>query len=290
MAEIEETAVLENDLFQTSHGTIPIDALNSKYQLALADIRDGLKQWPIWLLLAWHDVKTRYRRSTLGPFWITISMAVTIYAMGLLYGRLFNMDLAQYYPFLACGLLGWSLISTLLTESTNIFVESENFIKQIKQPYSIFIFKNVTRSFIIFFHHIIILVPILLYFNIKINAYTLFFLLSLVVIWLNAVTYGVMLAILGTRFRDIVQLVNNLIQVIFFLTPIMWAPSVLSERYHYIIKFNPFAQFMELFRNPLLGMLPSAYALTYIAFITLFGLGIAFVLFMRYRSRIAYWL
>ena len=262
----------------------------SIYRLALTDIYDGFKEWRIWLLLAWQDVKLRYRRSTLGPFWITLSMAVTIYTMGLLYGRLFKMDLSQYYPFLAAGILAWSLISSLLTEGASIFVDSEQFIKQMKQPYSVFVFRTVSKCFIVFFHHIIVLIPIVLFFNVKINLYSLFVVLSLAIIWLNGVIYGVILAILGTRFRDIVQLIISLIQVIFFLTPIIWSPSVLPERYQYIVNFNPFAQFMELLRNPLLGSPPSRYTVIFITIVTLLGFFASFMIFSRYRARIAYWL
>lgn len=269
---------------------VPKLALDSNYRLALTDILDGLKEWRIWLLLAWQDIKLRYRRSTLGPFWITLSMAITIYSMGLLYGRLFKMDLSQYYPFLAAGMLAWSLISSLLTEGASIFVESEHFIKQMKQPYSVFVFRTVSKCFIIFFHHIIVLVPILFLFDVKINLYSLFILLGLGIIWLNGIVYGVILAILGTRFRDIVQLIISLVQVIFFLTPIIWSPSVLPERYQYIVNLNPFAQFMELLRKPLLGSLPSSYSLYFIAIVTTLGFFISFVIFARYRARIAYWL
>ncbi|MCZ6914895.1 MAG: ABC transporter permease [Rickettsia endosymbiont of Ixodes persulcatus] len=264
--------------------------LPSIYRLALTDIYDGIKEWRIWLLLAWQDVKLRYRRSTLGPFWITLSMAITIYTMGLLYGRLFKMELSQYYPYLAAGILGWSLISSLLTEGAIIFVDSEQFIKQMKQPYSVFVFRTVTKCFIIFFHHIIVLIPIILIFKVKINFYSFFSLLSLVIIWLNGVVYGVILAILGTRFRDVVQLIISLTQVIFFLTPIIWSPRVLPERYQYIVKLNPFAQFMELLRNPLLGSLPSNYTIFFTVSVTLLGFIISFVAFSRYRARIAYWL
>ena len=90
-----------------------------KYYLAWDDMVDGLKSWRIWLLLAWHEVKLRYRRSTLGPFWITISMAITIYTMGVLYGHLFKMDLAIYYPFLATGILGWNLISLIVNPASS---------------------------------------------------------------------------------------------------------------------------------------------------------------------------
>lgn len=261
-----------------------------KCHLALDDIAEGLKFWRIWLLLAWHEVKLRYRRSTLGPFWITISMAITIYSMGVLYGHLFKMDLVVYYPFLATGILGWNLISLIVNDATMTFVNADQFIKQMKQPYTFFIFQSVTRNFIIFFHNILVLVPLIFFFHLKINGNTLFIFVSLLILWINAVSYSMILALLGTRFRDIPILVASLIQVIFFLTPIMWSPTILPLRYHYIIDFNPFAQFMELFRSPLLGMLPSHYVLITTLGLTFLGIFSAFIIFSRYRARIAYWL
>jgi ABC-type polysaccharide/polyol phosphate export permease len=265
-------------------------AFPANYHLAWDDIADGLKSWRIWLLLAWHEVRLRYRRSTLGPLWITISMAITIYTMGILYGHLFKMDLAVYYPFLATGILGWNLISSIVNDATMTFVNAEQFIKQMKQPYSFFIFQSVTRNFIIFFHNILVLVPLVFYFHFKINTNMLFIIISLLMFWVNAVSYSMILALLGTRFRDIPILVASLIQVVFFLTPIMWSPTILPVRYHYIIDLNPFAQFMELFRNPLLGAMPSSYAFIAILFLTILGLLSAFIIFSRYRARIAYWL
>jgi ABC-type polysaccharide/polyol phosphate export permease len=265
-------------------------ALYKKYYLACDDIVDGLKSWRIWLLLAWHEVKLRYRRSTLGPFWITISMAITIYSMGMLYGHLFKMDLAVYYPFLATGILGWNLISLIVNDATMTFVHAEQFIKQMKQPYSVFMMQSVTRNFIIFFHNILVLVPLVIFFQLKININTLFIFVSLLILWINAVSYSTILALLGTRFRDIPILVASLIQVVFFLTPIMWSPTILPLRYHFIIDYNPFAQFMELFRNPLLGKMPSNYALGITLGLTMLGIFFSFIIFSRYRARIAYWL
>ncbi|HEY2566579.1 MAG TPA: ABC transporter permease [Candidatus Aquirickettsiella sp.] len=263
---------------------------HSNYRLAWIDLAEAFKSWRIWLLLAWHEVKLRYRRSTLGPFWITISMAITIYTMGVLYGHLFKMDLTVYYPFLATGILGWNLISLIVNDATMTFVNADQFIKQMKQPYLFFLFQSVTRNFIIFFHNILVLVPLILFFHLKINAYTLFIVVSLLILWINAVSYSTILALLGTRFRDIPILVASLIQVVFFLTPIMWSPTILPVRYHYIIDLNPFAQFMELFRNPLLGTLPSNYTLVTTLGLTILGIFFAFIIFSRYRARIAYWL
>ncbi len=262
----------------------------TRLELALADIKNSFCNWRIWLLLSWQDIRMRYRRSTLGPFWITLSMAITIYTMGLLYGHLFKMELSTYYPYLAASMLSWSLIASLLTDGSGIFVESEHFLKQMKLPYLTFILRTVTRNFIIFFHNIFVIIPIVIFFHVKINAFTLLFVVGLFIIWLNAVAYSTILAILGTRFRDITQLINSLIQVIFFLTPVMWSPSILPEKYQYLININPFAQFLALLRNPLLGISPPLYAIIVTLIITLAGILLSFLIFTRYRARITYWL
>ncbi len=105
---------------------------SSHYQLAIKDLRDGIKKWPIWFMLAYQDVKLRYRRSVLGPFWITLSMAITVYSMGYLYGHLFHTNLQTYFPFLVAGMLAWSLISAQFSDLTEALTQSESLIKQIK--------------------------------------------------------------------------------------------------------------------------------------------------------------
>ncbi len=257
---------------------------------AWLDLLEGCKAWRVWLLLAWQDIRLRYRRSTLGPFWITLSMAITIYSMGLLYSKLFKMDLNQYYPFLATGMLSWNLISSLLSDAPTIFVDAESFIKQIKQPYCSFIFRAVARNLIIFAHNTLVLVPIMIFFHMPFHYVSLLFGLSLLLIVLNASGYGMLLAILGTRFRDIAQLVTSLLQVIFFLTPIMWSSKVLSQKYQFVVELNPFAHMLNLIRDPLLGIVPPLYSWLVILGITAFGLLAAFIVFARYRARIAYWL
>lgn len=262
----------------------------SQYRRGWDDIKTGLFAANIWSLLSWQDIKLRYRRSTLGPLWITLSMAITIYAMGFLYGTLFKMELSNYFPYLASGILAWSLISSLLLDSTNIFIDSESFLKQMKQPYSIFIFRTVLRNFTIFFHNILVFVPIALFFHVKFNFNTLFFFIGLAIIWINGVSYCTILSILGARYRDLTQLVVSFVQVIFFITPIMWSPDLLPAKYHFIATYNPFSDFIQLLRNPLLGLPLPLNSLAIILAVTVFGLVLSYCLFIKFRSRIVYWL
>ncbi len=264
--------------------------LSLRCMLALQDIGKGLKSFRIWLQLAWQDIRLRYRRSALGPFWITLSMGITIGLTGLLYGTLFRMHLHNYFPFFAAGMLTWGFIAISLTEGSNIYFEGENFLKQMKLPFSAFILRTVSRNFIIFLHNIVIFIPIILIFHINVNFYTLISLYGVSLLLLNIIFISTLLAIFGTRFRDIGQVVTSLIQVAFFLTPIIWSPAILPEKYQFAIYLNPFAQFLEMVRNPLIGMPPSTYAIVSTFILTIINATLAFIVFARFRARIAYWL
>lgn len=265
----------------------------SQPRLARQDIMDGIRKWPIWLMLAYQDIKLRYRRSVLGPFWLTISMAITVYSMGFLYSKLFHMQLDQYFPFLVAGMLGWSLISTIVMEYTDGLAASESLIKQIKLPYTLYIHRIICRNILIFFHNIFVIIPIMIIYHetAKINLNSLLLIPGLLIIYLNAITFGMILAMIGARFRDIAQIIKSLVQVIFFITPVMWGPEVLGAGKHeWIIDFNPFYSFLQLIRAPLLGNTPTMKNMIMVAAMTVAGMIISWVMFSRYRSRIIYWL
>lgn len=260
--------------------------------LAWADIRDGLKKWPIWTMLAYQDIKLRYRRSVLGPFWLTISMAITVYSMGLLYARLFHVELAHYFPYLVSGMLAWTMISTIVMEFTEGFAGSDAFIKQINLPYTLHIHRTISRNMIIFFHNLFVIIPVLIIFHetAPVNFKTLLLIPGLFVLYFNALTYGITLAIIGARYRDIAQIIKSLIQVVFFITPVMWSPETLITHYHWVVDLNPFYAFLEMIRAPLQGQYPGITSLIMVTCLTLVGIVSSFMMLTRYRSRIVYWL
>lgn len=264
----------------------------SQKQLALSDIREGIEKWRIWFMLAYQDIKLRYRRSILGPFWLTISMAITVYTMGFLYGRLFHADLEHYYPFLVAGMLAWTLISTSIIELTDTFITADGLIKQIKLPYSLYIHRVITRNFIIFLHNLLVMAPIYLFFHqgAKINLYSLLLIPGVALVYLNALIYGLILAMIGSRYRDISQMIRSLVNIVFFITPIMWTPSILPAHDRIFVFINPFYSFIELIRAPLLGNAPTLLNLGVTLLVTVAGAYFCSTLFTKYRSRIIYWL
>ena len=90
---------------------------------AVDDLREGFRQHELWLLLGWQDIKQRYRRSMLGPLWITVATAVTAVAMGFLYAELFHIDLQT---FLHDALDRWILGDEAFTARLNPDAKSYN--------------------------------------------------------------------------------------------------------------------------------------------------------------------
>jgi len=260
--------------------------------LAIQDVLDGFRQWRIWFMLSYQDIKIRYRRSVLGPFWITLSMAITVYSMGYLYSHLFHIELKNYFPFLVGGMLAWSLIASTITDLVEALTQEEGKIKQIKLPYSLYINKVIARNLIIFVHNVPILFPIIAIFHetAKINICTLMLIPGLALFYINGLSWGLALGMIGARFRDVAQIVKSLVQVVFFVTPVMWNPEILPPAKRYIANLNPFYAFIEFIRCPLIGTVPSLTSWLMVSVITIIGCYVSFKLFCRYRARIVYWL
>lgn len=115
----------------------------------LRDLYRGICNFPLWSMLGWSDIRQRYRRSALGPFWITLSTALFIALLGVIYSRIFNQDIATYLPYIAVGLICWGFISGTTIESCVVYIEGTAVIKQMRLPYSIYPLRMIWRSFIV---------------------------------------------------------------------------------------------------------------------------------------------
>jgi lipopolysaccharide transport system permease protein len=255
---------------------------------AFSDLKSGLALWPLWVRLGWNDILQRYRRSMLGPFWLTASMAIMVISLGLLYAELFNTPIHDFLPYLCVGLLVWNLISSFLTEGGTLFTGAESYIKQIRLPYSVYVFRSSWSKLIIFAHNFVIYFGILLYFEIWPGAVALLAIPGLLLVLLNGALITLLIGMVSARFRDVPQLINSMVQIVFFVTPIMWKPELLRNR-TYIADFNPFYHLLEIVRAPLLGGAPLAKSYIAVLLITLVNAVIVGAFFARFRSRISYW-
>ncbi|WP_244847093.1 MULTISPECIES: ABC transporter permease [unclassified Caballeronia] len=265
---------------------MPVEGRASR---ALRDLVDGIKAFPIWSTLAWQDIRQRYRRSVLGPLWITLTMAVTIAAMGPLYGALLNFSTEDFVPYLALGIITWGLVSTLILEGCIVFTGADSIVRSVRLPLTLHIFRSVYRNFLFFAHNILAYIPVMLYLSISPKVEWLMAIPGLLLIAIAAVPLSLILGIFCARFRDMQPIVGSVVQLAFFLTPIFWKPNALGHR-AYFAEWNPLYIFIQLVRGPLYGPVPDASLYEGAAACIAVLFAIAIPLFIRFRSRIAFWI
>lgn len=259
-----------------------------RIQVSLDDLYQSLLRISTWKTLGFYEVKQRYRRSTLGPWWTTVSMLIFVIVIGGVFSRVFTLDHKLYMPYFCSGYLIWALVSTCIVEATELFRNNSGFIKQIPLPLNIYLFKFLTKNTIIFFHNFVVLLIVFLYyqFNPGINvilAIPGFFLLLLNLYWVSLV-----IAFACTRFRDLTPIVNSMIQILFLATPISWKKTILNQDSIYL-KYNPLLYVLEIVRDPLLGSIPSTQTYIIVGSITFIGFLSSVYICSFCKQRLAFW-
>ncbi|ODU01330.1 MAG: sugar ABC transporter permease [Pseudonocardia sp. SCN 72-86] len=261
---------------------------------AFDDLGQGWRQRSLWGYLGWQDIKQRYRRSVLGPLWISISMAVIATAMGILYGALFNEDIKTFLPYVATGLLIWNFIQGCILEGSEVFIANEGLIRFLPAPLSLHVYRLVWRQMLFFAHNVIIWVILMVVFPHPLGWMSLMALPAFAVLVLNGGWITILSGILATRFRDIPPIIASLTQLVFFMTPIVWsydrlqANPAVAERAR-IAELNPVLHFIEILRQPMLGDSITWRHWIVVGVITVVGWAVALVCMRNYRARVAYW-
>ncbi|MGI8798964.1 MAG: galactan export ABC transporter permease subunit Wzm/RfbD [Pseudonocardia sp.] len=278
----------------TTGVTAAAAAPSRSWQRAFADLADGWRQRPLWGYLGWQDIKQRYRRSVLGPLWISISMAVIAVALGVLYGALFQQPIEEFLPYLATGLLIWNFISGCILDGSEVFIDNEGLIKHLAAPLSVHIYRLIWRQAIFFAHNFVIWVILFLIFRWQLDWTFLLVIPAILLLVINGTWLALVVGIVSTRFRDIPPVIAALTQLLFFVTPIVWNYDIfaanpdVAERAR-LAELNPVMHFVEIVRRPLLGD-PEVLRHWIVAIaITLVGWGVALLFMRNYRARVAYW-
>jgi ABC-2 type transport system permease protein len=266
------------------------------WRRASDDLVGGWGQRELWGHLGWQDIRQRYRRSVLGPIWITISMAVTAIALGILYAGLFDTDLAIQLPHILVGFIVWGFISGCILEGSDVFIANEGLMKHLPSPLSVHVYRLVWRQSLLFAHNMLVYLVMLLIFPQSLHWTSLAAIPAFALLAANGVWVALFFGIVTTRFRDLAPIVGSVVQLMFFLTPIVWiyddlvnSPNPAVAERARLAEFNPFLHYVEIIRRPLLGQdqLPRQWVI--VLAITVVGWALTLVVLRRYRSRVTYW-
>jgi lipopolysaccharide transport system permease protein len=256
----------------------------------LAEILDGARHWRVWHLIGSRDLRHRYVRSVLGQFWVVLSTALMIGAMSAVWSLLWDQPLEVLAPFIGTGLVIWNYISQVVLDCTSIFIVHNNLYRNQHMNFSVSIYSVIYKNTMLFAHSLLIVVALIVLFRIPVNAYDLQIIPGLLLTWITMLWAGYVVAMICVRYRDIIQLIDSWMFVLFLITPVLWKPNFLGPEYHYLIDWNPFALYLELLRNPMLGEPVRAFTWISAAIIALGGALVAAPFIGRYERRVIYWM
>lgn len=264
-------------------------------QLAITPMQDllgGLLQWRLWGRLGWLEVKRRYRRTVVGPFWTSISLLVFVTVMSAVGSGLLSKETEEYLPFLLAGMVVWTLLSSIMQESSTVFVSGAGLLRQMRFDYSILVYALLWRNLIVFFHNMIVYFAIFaIYAPQKLTLVNFLAIPGLLILLINGAWLAMLVGMITSRFRDVQQMMQTLLQISMFITPLFWPPESLSGLRRIIfVGFNPLYHLLAIVRDPLLGNMPRANNYIAAIIVTVAGWALTLYLYRRFRKRIAYWL
>lgn len=254
------------------------------------DLAAGLGAWRLWSALAWEDLRQRFSRSYIGILWTTISFAVFVAVKVLIFSPLNDAGSASFALYVAIGFFAWVFINASVVDACAVFLSAETWIKSAPLPLTTWVLQAVLRNVILAGYSLIVVVltgalvghgaPLA---GVVVSA-AVFGLMIVNAWWL-----GTVLGAVCSRYRDVMHLVQTIMRVMFFLTPVLWLPDQLGGLWTYL-RFNPLAHFVIALRDPVLyGTIPWL-SLGVVLGVTVIGLAAAAWAHALVRSKIVFWL
>lgn len=219
----------------------------------------------LFYFFTWRDIKIKYKQATLGFLWAILQPLFMMVIFTLFFGKALNIPSQNLpYPiYVFSGLLIWNLFSTGLTNASNSMVNNASIIKKIYFPRLIIPVSSILVALFDFLMAFILFVPILLFYqqSVSLSALVLWP-VALIIAIVATLGLGSWLAALNVKYRDFRYVIPFLIQVLFFLSPVIYPISLLKYPIlQYILACSPMLAAVELFRYPLTGIFPDGYFL-----------------------------
>jgi len=206
-----------------------------------------------WLSLVKMDLRSRYRGSVLGMGWSLLYPIAMTTIICIAFGTLFGMDMQEFAPFLMAGLTFWNYIGTVTVGGCQSFFTGESYIRQHPAPMAIYPLRTMLGGA---FHYGLGLGLVILLGGIMHGYDSPWPLLTLVPTVLLLLLFGwalaIIFAVINVRFRDTNHLTEIGLQILFYLTPVMYPADILEQRgVGFLLYFNPLVPFLDLLRKPL---------------------------------------
>jgi lipopolysaccharide transport system permease protein len=238
----------------------------------------------LFYFFTWRDIKIKYKQTILGFLWAILQPLLMMIIFTLFFGRALNIPSQNMpYPvYVFSGLVIWNIFSTGLTNAANSMVNNSSIIKKIYFPRLIVPVSSIMVSLFDFLMAFILFAGILIFYQQNLSwTVIIYWPLAIIFSIIATLGLGCWLAALNVKYRDFRYVIPFLIQILFFLTPILYPISMLKLPFlQYVLVASPMYIAVELFRLPLTGVSPN---LTFIMLSLVSSIGLLLIGVLYFR-------
>ena len=234
---------------------IPLIVIQPTRGLLSLRLRDVWEYRELLYFLVWRDIKVRYKQTVLGVLWIVLQPLVSMVVFSFLFGTLLKVPSGEVpYPIFAyAGLLPWNYFASSLTRSSTSVVSSAHLITKVYFPRLIIPIAGVLSGLVDFAIAFLVLIGLMVVYGVVPTLAVVWLPAFLVLAMATALGFGLWLSALNVRFRDVNHLIPYLVQVWMYVTPVIYASTLIPERFRWLLGLNPMTGVVEGFRWALLG-------------------------------------
>ncbi|NEX94213.1 ABC transporter permease [Caulobacter sp. 17J65-9] len=234
--------------------------------------------------LSWSDIRLRYTRAVLGPWWITLNVLLMVGGIGFVYSRLFGVPITQFLPFFAVGIVMWTFFVSTVSEAAYALIGGASYVKDRGVPPEVFIWQTVIRNLMILGHTVPVAIVALLVFRQGSVAGAAMAIPGLILFVLSTAFLAMIVAPACARWRDLIRIIESSMFLLFVISPVLWDLSIAKSDNAQFLRLNPMLHLLEAWRHPLMKGEMDWTALGVSAAVTaLLGLGALYS-----RSRLKY--
>lgn len=233
--------------------------------------------------LAVRDVKMRYKLSVLGIYWAVINPLLIALIYGFVFSEIFHakgISGVPYVAFIFTGVTFWNLFANSLTSAVNSLTGNAVMLSKVSFPRVILPTSSVVARLVDFLFSLVVLIGIMIYYKLHFSLNMVAIVLLLIAELIIALGLSYVFSALNVLYRDVAQILNIVLMLWVYLSPVFYTMQQIPAKYHSIYKYNPVGQLISQEVTLMLrGKLPDVYSIIYYMSISIVVLIVGYVIF-----------
>jgi lipopolysaccharide transport system permease protein len=261
---------------------IPTVIIRPKSKWYLLNLKELWESRELFYILAWRDLKIRYKQTFVGVGWVLFQPLVTTLIFTVFFGNFAKIPSQNLpYPvFVLLGLIFWGFFSTALSHAASSFIENDTLVRKVYFPREVLPLSSIVTACIDFLVSFVMLIGLLIFYQVAVSpAFLIMLVIGFFITIVSASGIGLLLASINIKYRDVRYILPFFLQLMMFVTPVIYPLNIVRPSFQYILALNPMTGVIDGLRTSLAtGTIinPQAVALSLLASFVILLLGLLY--------------